>query len=113
MSKARLIHLRGRPRSSRAAASFVARLKARCFELGTFSNAGRQTLSGSDSFANTGPQSIGQDTLQGWRLASLIREATPMDREQKETVMQRFEAAAIHAAQENWAQVLRMEQEPN
>ncbi len=50
-------------------------------------------------------------TSYGVDMESLMREAKPMAREQKEALMQRFEEAAIHAAQETWAQVLRMEQE--
>lgn len=50
-------------------------------------------------------------TSYGVDMESLMREEKPMDREQKEALMLRFQAAAILAAQETWAQVLRMDQE--
>ncbi|MBX9687380.1 MAG: hypothetical protein K2X27_11805 [Candidatus Obscuribacterales bacterium] len=53
----------------------------------------------------------GMATSYGVDMESLMREAKPMDREQKEALMKRFEEAAIHAAQAAWAQVLGMEKQ--
>jgi plasmid stability protein len=50
-------------------------------------------------------------TSYGVDMESLMREAKPMNREQKEALMKRFEEAAIHAAQAAWAQVLGMEKQ--
>lgn len=51
-------------------------------------------------------------TNYGTDMESLLREGKPMDKEAKTALMEQFNAAAMQIAQETWARVLRMENQP-
>lgn len=50
-------------------------------------------------------------TSYGVDMESLLRQNVPMDKEAKAALVSRFEEAAMKAAQDTWARVLRMEQQ--